>query len=327
LSQEVSFVETPPSGDPKSFDGGDVFLLTLLVAAPLLAQEIRTIPKVSGTVQAEESLVGNRLSVVLVDMAAQRTVERSPVSSDGSFEFHSVAPGAYRAELVIGGDCLDRAMVNLNSSLDRIELRLSESGARKPGGVVSAGLLRLSGKSKRILEKAQKATASGDYQKSIEILRAALEDPAAAPYAYINIGANYLRAGQPSAAIPQFQEAARLLPGDVMAHTNLAFALLLLRKLEEAEQEARAAVTIDKHNAKANWVLGSILANQGSDEAVDSLRVAAREFPQARVMLARYYERRGQSGEAANELRAFLPNASDQERPQVEQWISRLVAK
>ncbi len=304
-----------------------MFLLTLLVAVPLLAQEMRTIPVVSGTVRTEESLLGNRLSVTLIDSVGLRTVERSAVSNDGSFEFHNIAPGSYRAELTSGGDCLDRAMVNLNSSLDRIELRLEQHAAKKPGGVVPAGLLRLSAKSKRILEKAQRAAAVGEYQKSIAILRGALDDPAAAPYARINIGANYLRAGQPSAAIPEFQEAARLLPGDAMAHSNLAFALLLLRKPEEAEQEARTAVNLDRHNAKAHWVLGSILLSRGSDEAVGSLRLAAREFPRARVMLAQYYERRGQSSQAANELRAFLPEASSKERPAVEQWISRLAAK
>jgi thioredoxin-like negative regulator of GroEL len=76
-------------------------------------------------------------------------------------------------------------------------------------------------------------------------------------------------------------------------------------------------------------VMGSILLEKGSqvEEALEDLRIASREIPKARVMLAMYYERSGQKDEAARELRAFLPQASSEERIKVEQWLSKLVAK
>jgi hypothetical protein len=67
--------------------------------------------------------------------------------------------------------------------------------------------------------------------------------------------------------------------------------------------------------------MGSILLNKGSheEEAVENLRLASREFPQAKVALARFYERSGQKDAAVRELREFLPQASGAERVTVEQ--------
>jgi len=130
-------------------------------------------------------------------------------------------------------------------------------------------------------------------------------------------------------SVPELLEAVRLMPDDAVARTNLAYALMLTRRVEEAEEEARQALRLDKNNSKARWVMGSILLAQGSHvgEAVEDLRFASREIPKARVLLAQFYERTGQKAEAVRELREFLPQASNEERAKVEQWLSKLVAK
>ena len=145
----------------------------------------------------------------------------------------------------------------------------------------------------------------------------------------MNIGVAYLRAGQGAPAVPELKDAVRLMPEDAVARTNFAYALLLTRRLEEAEVEARGALRLEKNNSKARWVLGSILLARGSrvEEGVEDLRFASREIPKARVMLAQFYERTGQKAEAVRELREFLPQASDQDRKTVEQWLTKLTAK
>ena len=157
----------------------------------------------------------------------------------------------------------------------------------------------------------RKAIDAGDYLKAIEILRGALNDAAAVPFARVNIGVAYLKAGQPASAVPELQEAARLLPNDAMAHTNLAYALLLTRHLDAAEVECRRALELDRNSSKAHWMMGSLLLSTGAhdEEAVEDLRFASREIPKARVILAQFYERRGQKDAAARELREFLPQA------------------
>jgi tetratricopeptide (TPR) repeat protein len=160
-------------------------------------------------------------------------------------------------------------------------------------------------------------------------LRGALNDASAEPYARTNIGVAYLRAGQAAAAVPELQQAARLLPEDAVVRTNLAFSLLLTKHEDAAEVECRRALQLDRNSSKAHWVMGSILINKGSheEEAVEDLRFASREMPRAKVVLAQFYERSGQKDAAARELREFLPQASSEDRAKVERWLSKLTAK
>jgi tetratricopeptide (TPR) repeat protein len=306
-------------------------LFFAVLAMPGIAQVISS---VRGEVASDEPLTGNRLVVNLTESITRKAVDRAFVAGDGSFEFRNVPPGSYSVELAASsGDAIFNMTVNLNSSGDRIELRLpaGENKAGAPAGTVSVRELQhpLSAKSKRMFAAAQKASEKGEYLKAVEILRSALNDPAAEPYARMNIGVAYIRAGQAGLSVPELLEAVRLMPDDAVARTNLAYALMLTRRVEEAEEEARQALRLDKNNSKARWVMGSILLAQGSHvgEAVEDLRFASREIPKARVLLAQFYERTGQKAEAVRELREFLPQASNEERAKVEQWLSKLVAK
>src|ERR1700719_5432966 len=101
-------------------------------------------------------------------------------------------------------------MTSLASSVDRIELKIPGIGTKlAPAGTISVRQLRhpLSAKSKRILADAQKASDRGDYGKSIEILRGALNDPSALPYVRMNMGVDFMRAGKPEEAVVELQDA------------------------------------------------------------------------------------------------------------------------
>jgi thioredoxin-like negative regulator of GroEL len=307
-----------------------LFSLAVL-AISSIAQDSRAISSVKGTVIADESLAGNRLIVNLVESISHKQIARSYVGSDGSFEFRDVPPATYTVELgMAGGDPIRQQMVTLKSSGDQIEFRLP-ARANRPGGTVSVRELQhpFSAKSRKIFAAAEKASAEGDYLRAVGILRGALNDTPAAPYARMNIGVAYLKAGQAAAAVPELQEAARLLPGDAMIHTNLAYALVLTRQTDAAEAECRLALAADRNNSKARWIIGSILLSKGSheEEAVEDLRLASRELPKAKVILAQFYERSGQKDAAVRELREFLPQASGADRATVEQWLTKLTTK
>lgn len=308
------------------------FFFIAIFAIPGIAQDSRVISLVNGVVASDEALAGNHLTVSLTETVTHKAIGRSFVGGDGSFEFRDVPPGQYTVELVAAnGDTIRKDPVSLNSSADQIELHLpGRENKSAPAGTVSVRELRhpISAKSTSVFEAAQRASAKGDFLKAVEILRRALNDPAAEPYARMNIGVAYIRAGQAGEAVPDLKEAVRLMPDDAVARTNLAYALLLTKRGEEAEQEARRALQLDKNNSRARWVMGSVLLAKGSgEEAVENLRLASREIPQAKVMLAQFYARRGQKDEAVRELREFLPQASDRERATVEQWLSKLAAK
>jgi Flp pilus assembly protein TadD len=303
------------------------------LAIAAFAQDQRVLSSVRGTLVSDEPLAGNRLAVSLVEEISRKQVGRSYVGGDGSFEFRDVPTGVYTIEVAAAsGDPFERQTVNLTSGGNQIEIRLP-SIHKTPAGAATVSVRELqhpfSTKSKKLFTAAQKATNAGDYLRAVEILRGALNDAAAVPFARMNIGVAYLKAGQPAAAVPELQESARLLPDDASAHTNLAYALLLTKHLDAADVECRRALELDRNSAKARWMMGSLLLSKGSheEEAVENLRLASREIPKARVILAQFYERRGEKDAAVRELREFLPQASSEDRTTVERWLLKLAQK
>ncbi len=309
-------------------------LFLAILVYPAVAQDSHNISVVKGAIASDEPLLGTHLTVNLIPVLTRRPLGRSYVANDGTFEFQNVPAGSYTVEIAsASGDPIQIETVNLTAAGDRIDLKLA-GRANKPeaaGGTVSVHDLQhpMTAKSKRLFGDAQKASVKGEYEKEIRILRSALIDPSAVPYARMNIGVAYIRAGQAANALPELQEAVRLIPGNATARINFAYALLMTKRIDMAEAEGRRALQLDRNNAKARWVMGSILLSKGShiEEAVEDLHRASREIPEARMMLAQYYERRGQKDAAARELREFLPQASPDDRVKVEQWLSRLLAK
>lgn len=304
-------------------------LLFAVLVLPGVAQDSRVLSSVKGMVVTDEPLTGNHLIVSLTDSTHRETV-RAYLGNDGSFEFRNVTTGWYTVEIgTVGGDPIQQQMVSIESGGDPLEIRLP-GRVKKPvgSGTVSVGQLQhpLSARAKKIFEAAEKASSKGEYLREIEILRGALADGSAAPYARMNIGIAYIKAGQAASAVPDLQEAARMMPEDPAAHTNLAYALLLNKRMDEGEVECRRALQFDRNNAKARWVMGSILLNKGAheQEAVEDLHFASREIPKARMVLAQYFARNGQNEAAARELREFLPQASGQDRVNVERWLTNL---
>jgi len=309
------------------------FFFFISMAIPGMAQDTRILSYVKGTVVSGEQLSGNHLVVELIESLSEKRLARAYVGADGSFEFRDVAAGVYSVELeASSGEPIQRQTVTLRFNGDQIEIRLPapESNAARSGTVSVRELQHpLSPKSRKKFDAAEKASAGGDHLKAVEILRGTLSDASAAPYARLNIGVAYIKAGQAAAAIPEFEEAARLMPEEAVAHIDLAYALLLTKRYEFAETECERALQLDRNNYKARWVRGTVLLQRGSrdEEAVEDLRFASREIPKAKVVLAEYYERRGQKDAAARELREFLPRASSEDRVTVEKWLSKLMAK
>lgn len=202
-----------------------------------------------------------------------------------------------------------------------------ELGAAPITGTVSVGNLAKppSKTAVKYLNKAQRYSEAGDVAKAIEVLRSAPLDPAGAPYLHSRLGTEYLKSGQFKLALPELEEAARLLPKEPAHHSNLAYAYQALGQLDRAEKEARVAVDLDHSNSKAHFLLGSILLDRpsGVKEATVNLKLARREVPSARFLLAQVYLFAGQHDEAQREMEDFLSIATEAQREVAQQWIAR----
>lgn len=310
------------------------FLLTLaaalLTGLPSPAQE-RLISVVRGEILSEENLIGNNLTVQLQGLDAYPSAQQVFVLTDGSFEFHGVRPGSYILRVLrTSQDPLVEVTMNLVEQNGLVQVRLPKqaNAVHANAGKVSVGQLRHppSKHAIRVFAKAQHYSDSGDHDKAIDELRRVVGDSTAEGYARGILGAEYVRTGRPEAAIAELEQAVRLLPDSLASHTNLAYALSLTRQYDRAEQEARRALQIDRSDSRAHYLLGHSLLLRGGEqkEAIENLKLACREIPRARVVLAQAYARSGQKTAAAAEIREYLPDAHGADRIQAERWLAVL---
>ena len=163
----------------------------------------------------------------------------------------------------------------------------------------------LAGQALRKVQSARLHMTSGQRELGMQELRQAMIDPVALPYAISLLGAAHLMKGQVDLAVDELQEAVRLLPRPEN-HANLAYALFATGRpelLETSLLEARRAHQLDPANPKTRYVLGMILLRHGSldAEALFHLQAAAREIPDAQLVIAQHYPLDAHAPEAAKQ--------------------------
>jgi tetratricopeptide (TPR) repeat protein len=161
---------------------------------------------------------------------------------------------------------------------------------RESGGSVSIEELRrpLQGDGLRRIRKAQELLRSGDRNRALELLRNAMQIEAARPYALSLLGTEHLRMGLVDEALPELEEATRLLPGNAANHNNLSFALGWKGDHARAMTEARKALQLEPGNPKARFILGALLWAAGAEkEALYHLKMAAPRNDGAKNLLAK----------------------------------------
>jgi tetratricopeptide (TPR) repeat protein len=97
--------------------------------------------------------------------------------------------------------------------------------------------------------------------------------------AWFNLGSRYGKLQQNAKALPCFQKAVELRPGDVMAHYSLAFICNLLNMLEDSVKHYQEALKINPNFARAHSNLATVhySVKQGK-EAIHHLRIAKKLF-------------------------------------------------
>jgi len=199
-----------------------------------------------------------------------------------------------------------------------ITLRLKMGGHMKPG-VVSASLAAVPEAARDLYLKAVASAQEGDNAKAVSQLKAALNMFPDFPLALNELGVQYLKANQPDKAADVLSKAVKLAPDDFSPRLNYGIALLNLRKLPDAEEHLRAAVSKQSGAPTAHMYLGITLAIQRKlDEGMKELDLAiaskSPEVPLAHRYLSGIYLERREYQNAANELETYLklvPKAPD----------------
>ena len=112
-------------------------------------------------------------------------------------------------------------------------------------------------------------TTPGDQRAALQegLMRQRLEKYPDDFNANYNLGDALLNKGDAAGAIPYFQKAVQSNAGSVVAATELGVALFAANKLEDAENQFKAALTIDPRYTDARFDLASVQAARGEWEA------------------------------------------------------------
>jgi predicted Zn-dependent protease len=294
----------------------------------------QTVPSgimIRGELQSEGLLAANLLTVELVDSVSGRPVASDLVKRGGEFEFRMVTPGNYQVRVSDdAGRVLVSQFASIHDSTTALSIRLPRVQARAATATGTISVERLlhpiPEKAMREFVRSQRDIERGDIHSSIRHLSKAIAIAPGFMEAYNNLGNGYVALKQYEDGIQQFQTAQHLDSSAPFPHVNLSFALFMLKRYPESEAEARIALRLSPHLAKAHYMLGMSLSVRGADgvEAVEHLNASATEFPKARLTAARILLQSGKVKNAAEELQAYLSLPDAAERETVERWLAQL---
>ena len=269
--------------------------------------------------------------------------------SSGSFTFTSLSPGNYTVVINAGDDYeiaregvtidsdlnLSRSGVTLNPGTRRytvmVTLQVKASNHAK-ASVVNAALAEVPEQARTLYEKALQLGKSGDAEKAIENLKAAISLFPKFPLALNELGVQYLTVGQAGKAIEPLRSAAKLVPNAFTPKLYLGIALLETNQIPDAEAQLREALKITS-TPTAHMYLGlTLIKVRRFDEARVELETAISmgggNLAQAHKFLGGIYWQKHEYRRAIDEFETYLrltPNAPDAER--IRGTINELRAK
>ncbi len=264
---------------------------------------------------------------------------------NGSFSFHSLAPGSYYLTVEAGKDyeparesvviesgglrsrnipAAEVARTNVPRTFNvifNLRLKRGVNPDAKPG-VYNASLANLPKPAVEAYEKALESVQAGDRKKAIQQLREAISYYPEFALALNELGVQYLKLGQADKAVESFRAALRIKPDEFMPRLNYGIALLEKKQMAEAEAQLRQAVKLSDTSWAAHLYLGiTLISLRNFDEAEKELQrtlsIAGEKLSLPHYYLGGIYWRRGDHKRAADELEKYLqlaPKAAEAER-------------
>jgi tetratricopeptide (TPR) repeat protein len=146
------------------------------------------------------------------------------------------------------------------------------------------------------------ATALQEYRKSLAI------DPGQQQTHYL-AGLSLIRNGQPKEAAEELRTALKLNSSDVSAKYHLAFSLVQLHEVGEAQTLLQEVIQQDPNRGDAYYELGKLQLEKGDTKgAVASLETGTKVNPEAdyiHYQLAMAYRRDSRQDDAEREIKLY----------------------
>jgi tetratricopeptide (TPR) repeat protein len=249
----------------------------------------------------------------------------------GAFDFHKVPPGTYLFRLFnrSGRLILERAQW-LSGSNDGIILRIPYLPP-EPSTAPIISLAELSHKIPRpaldAFRAAMKAVEAGDLQTSVDYFQKAAAIDSQYVEAETDLAVLYSGMGRRAEALQHAQRAFEINPRWEETGYTLATLLIATRQYAKAETLARTMLANGQAVPEMHAILAVSLIGQrrSFEEAFGHLRLAAKDFPLARLLAANVLEEIGLNALAAIQANDYMQFAAHEcERPMLEQWMASM---
>ena len=193
-------------------------------------------------------------------------------------------------------------------------------------GTISVHQLAIPAKAAKEFQLSQKSFQVGNFHSASEHLEKAVRIFPDFPEARNNLACAYIYLKKYEKALAELRQAIAINPSLDTPHNNLSSVFFSLQRFPEAEQAARYALELNPLRNASHYDLGLAVAAQQhyTLEAVEALREASIEIPQARLALALVLSRRGSVDQAAAELREYLKAPDPAKRQAVQDWLTEL---
>jgi len=288
---------------------------------------------------------GQRLDhPVIVWLSTNRGEIQTTSNGNGSFFFRQLGGGRFIIR-IDAGEAFEPATEEVNiadggstGNMSRIGQIYSVQIHLRPrsGEPITKGVVSANDPPKAAVDlfnKALESVKSGNRDKAIEQLKAALAIHPTFTAALNGLGVQYLKLGKFEAASEAFAKALKLAPDSFNLHLNSGISLFSLNKHAEAEAQFAAALAKNEASGTAHLYRARALIglNRLDDAAVDlkrAIEIGGDDVKLAHRYLAGIYLEKGENVEAVKQLELYLQVAPDsKETEQIKNLIKELNKK
>jgi len=288
---------------------------------------------------------GQRLDhPVIVWLSTNRGEIQTTSNGNGSFFFRQLGGGRFIIR-IDAGEAFEPATEEVNiadggstGNMSRIGQIYSVQIHLRPrsGEPITKGVVSANDPPKAAVDlfnKALESVKSGNRDKAIEQLKAALAIHPTFTAALNGLGVQYLKLGKYEAASEAFAKALKLAPDSFNLHLNSGISLFSLNKHAEAEAQFAAALAKNEASGTAHLYRARALIglNRLDDAAVDlkrAIEIGGDDVKLAHRYLAGIYLEKGENVEAVKQLELYLQvSPGSKETEQIKNLIKELNKK